>query len=318
MKKLIFGFLLINFLGNAPDTQAIDAEQQALLGNWSWASEDGSSNFSIDFTKKDGVLNETHSCVALNGNRVDVSLVREAVVINEISDSKHQITLKSFYHNDEAFSGTLKLVDSNTLEWQSISKNSFFCPPQAILKKTPSVSNYKHFLDVKDEHKNAEAINNLADKQIIEGYPDSSYRPNATVNRAELLKIIVASKNLELSGDKYQNCFPDVTNQWFAPFVCYAKQQGWVKGYPDGTFKPAQTVSKAESLKMLLEAYNVNLDNNLNAGFTDVDTNAWFTPYVAKAKNQGLLEETGNIFNPGAGHQRGGIAENLFRLLQNN
>lgn len=195
-------------------------------------------------------------------------------------------------------------------ETQAISPNQ---PPAATVKEESA----KVFSDIPSHHPNYKAIKFLKEKSVISGYEDGSFQPERTVNRAELLKIIVASKNLELDSTQYQNCFPDVSTQWFAPFVCYAKHQGWVKGYPDGTFKPAQTVSKAESIKMLLEAYGEPLPSVEQAPFEDVETNTWFAPYIARAKAQGYLEETSNTFEPGQGHRRGGIAENLYRLLQN-
>lgn len=100
-----------------------------------------------------------------------------------------------------------------------------------------------------DGSRNKAAILYLADKGVLAGYPDQTFKPNNVVNRAELLKILVASLGVtDLSG---RNCFPDVTDQWFAPYVCYAKNQGWVSGYADGTFRPSEPVNKVEAIKML-------------------------------------------------------------------
>ena len=55
------------------------------------------------------------------------------------------------------------------------------------------------------------------------------------------MKIIVKSSVGENIGSG-TNCFPDVRNDRYASFVCYAKEHNIVKGYDDGTFKPAQNV----------------------------------------------------------------------------
>lgn len=55
---------------------------------------------------------------------------------------------------------------------------------------------------------------------------------------------IKSEKNSKKTEDEnlYENCFEDVEDEWFAPYVCYAKEKGWVTGYPDGTFKPENNV----------------------------------------------------------------------------
>ncbi len=173
----------------------------------------------------------------------------------------------------------------------------------------------KIFSDLDTSHKNHKAVEYLKTKKIIQGYEDGSFKPTKTVNRAEMLKILVAGKGLNPDSSQYSNCFPDVGTEWFAPFVCYAKAQGWVKGYPDGTFGPAKSVSKVESLKMLLESYGYDTSQVDQNPYSDVDKAHWFAPYVKLAKEKGLLEETGSSFSPGAEHLRAGVSENLYRLL---
>ncbi len=66
------------------------------------------------------------------------------------------------------------------------------------------------------------AINYLFKIKIVEGYSDMTFRPSTSINRAELLKILVESRvnNVSSVGS---NCFKDVTNDWYAKYVCYAK-----------------------------------------------------------------------------------------------
>jgi hypothetical protein len=110
------------------------------------------------------------------------------------------------------------------------------------------------FPDVPSSHSNNNAIQYLYNEGIVGGYPDGTFKPSNTVNRAELLKILIAGMEVDLDAGGYANCFPDVKDEWFAKYVCYAKEQEWIGGYPDGTFRPADTVNKVEALKMLLNA----------------------------------------------------------------
>lgn len=174
------------------------------------------------------------------------------------------------------------------------------------------------FLDVSASHQNIRAIEYLYNEETIIGYTDGTFKPENPVNRAELLKILVEGQGITPTTDEYSNCFPDVADDWYAPYVCYAKEEGWVSGYPDGTFKPANTVNKVEALKMLINSQA--LDGQLVVSVTeqlfgDTDNSAWYAPYVKLAKDLGILEETDDIFEPDGDMDRGSICENLYRLL---
>jgi len=174
------------------------------------------------------------------------------------------------------------------------------------------------------DHKNEDAIRYLYMEGIINGYPDGSFKPEATVNRAELLKILIeGTQNPDASEEmkpwgfySEDNCFKDVpAGEWYTQYVCYAKDLEWIEGYKDGTFKPAQTVNKVEALKMLLNTQGVELSGSTTTRFEDVPPTAWFAKYVITASELGLLEETGAYYYPDAGMRRGSISENLYRLL---
>ncbi len=166
-------------------------------------------------------------------------------------------------------------------------------------------------------NKNQTAIQYLYDNGVISGYPDGTFKPNNTLNRAELLKILAGGKNVKPTLDQgYKNCFPDVKEEWFAPYVCYAKEKGWVGGYPDGTFKPAKTVNKVEAIKMLVNSQGYITPASIDTqSFSDVDNNHWYAPYITAAKEKGLLEESGNIYGVNDEMKRAAISENIYRAM---
>ena len=69
------------------------------------------------------------------------------------------------------------------------------------------------FNDVETKSKNSQAIKYLKDNQIIGGYSDGSFKPSNSINRAELLKILVEGIGNRPDETKYKNCFPDVKNE---------------------------------------------------------------------------------------------------------
>lgn len=75
-----------------------------------------------------------------------------------------------------------------------------------------------------------------------------------------------------------------------------------ISGYPDGTFQPDKPVSRVEFLKLALLSSQVELDVNTPSGFKDVDENAWYAPYLRKAKKEGWVQ---------------GYADNTFKPTQN-
>jgi hypothetical protein len=146
------------------------------------------------------------------------------------------------------------------------------------------------FSDLSPTHPAYNAIRNLAQQGILQGYRDGTFKPGATVTRAELIKILVAGlhpKELQKEG----RCFKDVRDDWFAPFVCAAKRLAWVGGYTDGSFKPGNPVTRAEALKMIVASMPDFHTTSSIALPRDVRPEAWFAPFVQKAIRLGILRQ---------------------------
>ena len=168
-----------------------------------------------------------------------------------------------------------------------------------------------------DDH--YDSISALVEEEIFEGYPDGTFGADLDINRAELLKILIEGQGITPDEDEYKNCFPDVTDDWYAKYVCYAEEQGWVQGYPDNTYKPGNTVNKVEALKILFNAYEAGLVEGTRVSelpFPDLGLKAWYSIYVYEAAELGILTEaSGDDFNPENGRNRGDMAEELYRYL---
>lgn len=174
------------------------------------------------------------------------------------------------------------------------------------------------FDDVEATQNNYLGIEYLVSIGTLQGYSDGTFKPDQTINRAELMKVLVAGQGIDPDESIYQNCFPDVTTDWYAKYVCYAKEQGWVAGYPDNTFKPDQTVNKAEASKMLAGAYGLSPAEEGESEFNDVSSSDWFFGYIVTLTNIGVIDANTSNYSPADGMNRGSTAEYIFRVLVSN
>jgi polyhydroxybutyrate depolymerase len=126
-------------------------------------------------------------------------------------------------------------------------------------------------------------ITQLVEEGVLTGYPDGTFKPRNTVNRAEFLTMLLRD------GDKptprlSQPCFPDVKRgEWYVPWVCTAENKGLVAGYPDGTFKPTDPVNTVEALKMMVRI----MDSSVEAQSGE----RWFEPYQNFLHDQDILSK---------------------------
>ncbi|TDA68880.1 MAG: S-layer homology domain-containing protein [Clostridia bacterium] len=146
------------------------------------------------------------------------------------------------------------------------------------------VAQAAQFSDVSADNPAANSITKLTALGIIEGYPDGTFKPEGNITRAEFAKIAVITAGLQQAADVLKNTpsrFSDVkAGEWYTGWVNLAEAQGFIKGYPDGTFKPNNNISYAEVTTVLLRilGYNDNLPGS------------WPSDYLAKAAALGVTK----------------------------
>lgn len=174
------------------------------------------------------------------------------------------------------------------------------------------------FWDVDPYNEYYYAVTYVGDIGVFDGYDDKSFRPYGDINRAEFLKVLVEFTGVT-PGSAYGNCFTDVGTDWYAPYVCYAESQGWVNGYDDGTFRPGNTVNKAEALKMLLEVRNAPTSACVYGAAMDVPAEEWYCHYFQFSNEYDLIDVykedsySPDYYYPAELMIRGEIAEMFFR-----
>lgn len=145
------------------------------------------------------------------------------------------------------------------------------------------------FSDVAKSHWAANYIGYMQQFGIITGYADGSFRPDASVTRAEFAAIASRFERLT-EGTK---SFSDVpSSHWAAKYINFAATRGWVNGYADGTFRPNNSITRAEVAAVTCRLLERNADQSyirshlseLRA-FTDVSESHWAYWYTIEAAN---------------------------------
>ncbi|MDP4008801.1 MAG: S-layer homology domain-containing protein [Candidatus Peregrinibacteria bacterium] len=203
----------------------------------------------------------------------------------------------------------------------------------------PANADQANFSDVPPNHPYYDAVQFLKNKEIISGYSDGTFKPAGTINRAEAMKIILlghykwkdevfpdnsvteevtAEDGVAEGTPEPKPIFSDVTNEWFAQYVNGAYKKGITDGYADGSFKPANNINKAESLKIILLAFTENetfSDPSKNP-FPDVPFSSWYGKYVKYAKDKMLIDpDKFGDFNGGVDITRGEFADIIYRMM---
>ncbi len=96
-----------------------------------------------------------------------------------------------------------------------------------------------------------EEIKALKHKAYIFGYPDGTVRPNGEITRAEAAAMLARLLEIESIGSADKPMFPDTPSAWYNKAINAVVQRGIMKGYPDGTFKPNDAITRAEFTQMI-------------------------------------------------------------------
>ncbi|HEY4543817.1 MAG TPA: S-layer homology domain-containing protein, partial [Tissierellaceae bacterium] len=107
--------------------------------------------------------------------------------------------------------------------------------------------NKNNFKDMSNTRWSNKAVSTLVNGDIIKGYPNNEFRPNANITRAEVAAIASRFDNLE----KADNNFLDISKHWAEEYIKSASKKGWVKGYLDRTFRPDKNMTRGEFISLV-------------------------------------------------------------------
>ena len=171
------------------------------------------------------------------------------------------------------------------------------------------------FPDVADDNAYKTAIDVLNGVKVFQGYNDGAeFRPTGEITRAEVAAIIYRISTGDVT-DSQKDIYTawngagklsDVTTGWYAGYVNYCSNAGYIKGYPDGTFQPSKNVTGYEVLAMILRAVGYGRNGEFSGS-------GWAITVGSLAETLGI---TKNVREPlGSPATRQMVAEILFRAI---
>lgn len=210
-----------------------------------------------------------------------------------------------FYDEKEVYEGTS--INQNSymprdpekrgykfIEWNTMPDGSgmTFTGDTVVYEDMTVYAIYKKDRRYDDERETAdeEPMLNINDHyQYMVGYKDATFRPNNNMTREEVA--VMFSRLMvrrPIKGHIYNHNFKDLSNtRWSATAISYMNELGLIKGYPDGTFKPEKSITRAEFAAMATRF--ANLFGGGLQGFVDVPYTHWANDVIAKAASAGWV-----------------------------
>lgn len=123
----------------------------------------------------------------------------------------------------------------------------FFCLLQDDTREEVWSTKYS-YPDVEPNTWYTDRVSTMTNAGVMAGYPDGTFRPSRHITRAEFATVAARFFHApEVSGD----AFSDISDSWARGFINRAAALGLISGYPDGTFRPEQEITRAEVMTII-------------------------------------------------------------------
>ena len=145
------------------------------------------------------------------------------------------------------------------------------------------------FTDVKAGSWYNTAVSTLVDMGILKGYPDGTFRPDASITRAEFAAIAARFDSTDITGKTAT--FTDIATSWAKADIERTAILGWVEGYPDGSFRPDSSITRAEAVTLVnrvlqrVPGKTEDLLDDMVKWPDNADTTAWYYLAIQEASN---------------------------------
>ncbi len=141
-----------------------------------------------------------------------------------------------------------------------------------------------------------ETILRMAERNVVKGFPDKSFRPKKGVTRAEFITLLANA--MGWPSQKTGVVFKDEIPAWAEGSIATAVNRGIVKGYDDGKFWPNKVITRAEMAVIIDRALNLP-DSEKPSAYKDARAiPLWAVQSIRDTKVSGLMKGSDNMFRP--------------------
>ena len=183
-----------------------------------------------------------------------------------------------------------------------------------IVIGVPVVSEAAAYSDVSSNTRFSQEITYLSERGIISGYPNGSFQPDASVTREAVAMMLVRALELPVSAS---SSFPDVGRASTASqSIEAAVKEGIISGYPDGTFRPKEHVTRAQLAIFLARSFDYEREEH-ERRFRDISSQMVAYPYIMQLVEANVVSGfPDDTFRPDALVTRGQFSAFLTRTLK--
>ncbi|MBX9809697.1 DUF5011 domain-containing protein [Candidatus Gracilibacteria bacterium] len=164
---------------------------------------------------------------------------------------------------------------------QNVSEGEFTADVQSLMM-------YRS-LDADEENLNADQRYILSQSHgIVPNY--EFYDGKRAITRAEFVKMLVRSLSCHYTISGNESEYSDVMpGAWYTDYINFASENGWISGYADGTFRPHAPITRGEAAKILSNAIQLEITDDVDVTFFDVPSSSDFASYVYALKNNNII-----------------------------
>lgn len=170
------------------------------------------------------------------------------------------------------------------------------------------------FPDLRTNQWYSDSIQYIFDRGVVTGFPDGTYRPAATITRADAITMI--GRAIGMKTDAKKHYFKDVkTGSYAAGYINKAYELGYIQGMPDGSFNPEAPIKRGDMAVIMKRVFN--LTSSGGSAFTDVSATKYYAEAIQAAYENGIVQGyDNNTFRPDSSITRAENAEILSKSLK--
>lgn len=224
----------------------------------------------------------------------EVKVINPVITTLKIMDQTHPVKDEKETIKTKV---ALPKLGKNSLWAAGYDENAKFVAAEQV-----RILNLLKFTDVQKDYWGHLEIAIVGTLDLISGYPDGTFRPRGNINRAELATLMFKAYQKQnpqfvpIKGAK--TTYQDLSEtHWAKNYIMAATQVGIVEGYPDKSFRPQQTVTRAEGLAMIARFGKVQ-KTIYTSDFEDVPYKHWAANLIAGANKAGMIIGIDKNFEP--------------------